>query len=53
MTHRQKQRLARKNMTKGEIYEKIGIFETEFWEDRKQKIREKVKKTELNRQTAQ
>jgi DNA-binding Xre family transcriptional regulator len=49
MNHRQKQKLARKNMTKRELYEKVGIFETKFWEDRKQKIREKVKKTELNR----
>jgi len=50
MNHRQKQRLARRNVTKAEMYEKVGIFETQFWEDRKQKIRERVKKTELNRQ---
>jgi len=52
MTHRQKQRLARRNVTKAEMYEKVGIFETQFWEDRKQTIRERVKKTELNRHSA-
>ncbi|GJQ43737.1 MAG: hypothetical protein JETCAE03_32350 [Ignavibacteriaceae bacterium] len=49
MNHRQKQRLARKNMTRREIIARVGIFQTEFWEERKEKIRQKVWETENNR----
>lgn len=49
MNHRQKQRLARKNRTYEEIVNRVPIFQTEFWENRKNEIREKVLLSELNR----
>lgn len=44
LTHRQKQRLARKNRTKSEINHepRIGIFETEFWNERARLIRQRI-----------
>lgn len=50
MTHRQKQRLARKNMTKIEIMDGVSIFQSNFWLERAIKIQERVKQTERNRQ---
>ena len=54
MTHRQKQRLARRNRTKTEINSspKIAIFETAFWEKRTEKIRTRILQTEENRRLA-
>jgi len=49
MAHRQKQRLARKKMTKEEIVNKAPIFQTEYWDDRKKKIEEKVERAIQNR----
>jgi len=52
MTHRQKQRLARKKMTKEEILNRVSMFQSDFWLERGMKIRERVLKTEENRNNA-
>jgi len=49
MTHRQKQRLARRKRTREEIVNNVSIFQTEFWLNRAMEIREKVRKTEKSR----
>jgi len=50
MTHRQKQRLARKKMTKEEILNRVSMFQSDFWLERGMQIRERVKQTEQNRE---
>jgi len=35
LNHRQKQRLARRHMTKMEIIDRVPVFQTEWWESRK------------------
>lgn len=49
MTHKKKQRLARKKRTREEIANNVSIFQTEFWLTRSAQIRERVLKTEMNR----
>jgi hypothetical protein len=49
MTHRQKQRLARRKRTREEIANNVSIFQTIFWLNRAMEIRERVLKTEENR----
>jgi len=52
MTHKQKQRLARRKLTREEITNGVSIFQSEFWLNRAMKIRERVLKTEENRKNA-
>ena len=41
MDHRQKQRLARRMRTQTEIINRTPVFETQYWENRKKKIKKK------------
>jgi len=49
MTHRNKQKLARKNRTNLEIKNKTPIFQTNFWETRKLKIKNKVLNSKMSK----
>ena len=49
LNHRQKLILARKHRTNSEIKENVGFFQTQWWEKRKKKIRNKVNNSKMRK----
>ena len=52
MKHREKLKLARRNLTKEEIKEKIPIFQSKYWEARKTRVKRETVTKELNAKEA-
>lgn len=42
MNHKEKVKLARKNLTSFELVHKVSIFSSAFWKNRRQEIKKRV-----------
>jgi hypothetical protein len=43
MDHKQKQKIARRGITSREIQKKVSIFDSKFWNGRKESIAKRIK----------